>query len=323
MNELQTITQITKTLGVSTRTLRYYERIGLLQSRRIDGYAYRMYDDEAIARLKQIIILRKLRVPLKQIAQLLSDVSTVNAIELFMKNVNELDGEISSLSTIRDILQALVDKLRENASVQIGVHLLSDKKIMSLAAPLSLNRFALREAEEKLNKLTDKDVRIIYLPPAAVAAAYAKGEEPGPELVTADIVDQFIRDTGLQSIYPAARHYGFNNPDEPVHGEGHGYERYITIPDDMEVPAPLVKKQFAGGVYAAHTIAMDEWEQWGALHAWVSNSERYDFNWGAIEGVCGWLEEHLNYWNWYASGESAVRNETRQIDLLIPIKEKQ
>jgi len=326
MNDLQTITQLTKSLGVSTRTLRYYERIGLLQSRRVEGYAYRVYDEEATARLKQIILLRKLRVPLKQIAQLLRDDGTVNAIELFMQNIDELDDEITSLSTIRDILQALVDKLRESASVRIGEHLLSDRKIMALMAPLNLNKFALKEADEKLNKLKDRDVRIVYLPPATVAAAYAQGTEPGPELETADIVDKFIAGSGLANVYPASRHYGFNNPDEPVHGEGHGYERYITIPDDMEVPAPLVKKRFVGGVYAAYTIPMGEWDAWLALHAWVVNSDRYDFRWYTIEGVsgwtCGWIEEHLNYWNWHASGESKVRNEDRQIDLLIPIQEK-
>ena len=180
---------------------------------------------------------------------------------------------------------------------------------------------------QRKKKLTDCDVRIIYLPPAAAAAAYAQGAEPGPELVTADIVDKFIADSGLASVYPAARHYGFNNPDEPVHGEGHGYERYITIPDDMEVSLPLVKKRFVGGTYAAHTIPFGEWDEWLLLHKWVVDSERYEFRWETIMGVggwtCGWLEEHLNYWNWYASGQSMGETDgCRQIDLLIPIKKK-
>jgi hypothetical protein len=178
------------------------------------------------------------------------------------------------------------------------------------------------KACKKRGKLTDRDVRIVYLPPATVASAYARGTEPGPELVTADIVDKFLRDVNLKETYPAARHYGFNNPDEPVHGEGHGYERYITIPDDMEVPAPLQKKRFIGGMYAAYAIAFGDWDAWVLLHQWVVNSDRYNFNWGTVEGVCGWLEEHLNYWDWHASGESMARNETRQIDPLIPIKEK-
>jgi len=178
-------------------------------------------------------------------------------------------------------------------------------------------------AFRKKNKLTDRDVRIIYLPPATVASAYAMGEEPGPELVTDDMVQKLIRDTDLESKYPAARHYGFNNPDEPVHGAGHGYERYITIPDDMEVPAPLAKKHFEGGLYAAYAIPMGAWEEWMALHQWVAEHERYEFRWGTTEGVCGWLEEHLNYWNWYTPGLTMEENDkNKQIDLLIPIKEK-
>lgn len=168
------------------------------------------------------------------------------------------------------------------------------------------------------------NVRIIYLPPATVAAAYAKGEEPGPEIVTADMVDKFIKDLNLEKIYPASRHYGFNNPDEPVHGEEHGYERYITIPDGMEVPFPLVKRHFKGGVYAGVTIQMGDWDVWMKLHEWVCNSERFEFRWETIDGVCGWIEEHLNYWNWYTNGLTMKENDrNNQIELLIPIKPKE
>lgn len=68
---LTTISEISKNFDISTRTLRYYEKIGLLQSSKKEGYAYRTYDEEAITRLQQIIILRKLRIPLKQIIEIL------------------------------------------------------------------------------------------------------------------------------------------------------------------------------------------------------------------------------------------------------------
>lgn len=56
MKQLQTDTAISRNLGASTRMLRYYEQIGLIQSRRIAG-AYRVYDDAAVCRLRQIIDL--------------------------------------------------------------------------------------------------------------------------------------------------------------------------------------------------------------------------------------------------------------------------
>lgn len=70
---LHTIRQVSADFSVSTRTLRYYEQIGLLRSVKIDAYAYRAYDEEAIARLQQVLVLRKLRISLKQIATILRD----------------------------------------------------------------------------------------------------------------------------------------------------------------------------------------------------------------------------------------------------------
>jgi DNA-binding transcriptional MerR regulator len=330
--ELQTISQMSKLFGISTRTLRYYEQIGLIQPVKKEDYAYRTYDAATVQRLQQIIVLRKLRIPLKEIGEILNSDEAVVAIRAFEQNLSEIEDEITALDTIRIITKAFLERLQQTRQLWF----LDDESLLELVDALTVSKINFREektmedlnmASRKLNKLADRDVRIVYLPPATVAAAYARGTEPGPELVTADIVDKFIADSNLANVYPAARHYGFNNPDEPVHGEGHGYERYITIPDDMEVPAPLVKKRFVGGIYAAYTIPMGEWDTWMSLHEWVCNSERYDFRWETIEGVsgwtCGWIEEHLNYWNWYTPGLTMEENDkSKQIDLLIPIKSK-
>lgn len=83
--ELITISEVSKNFRVSTRTLRYYEQIGLLKSTKKEGYAYRVYDEEAILRIQQIIILRKLHISLKQIGNILEDEETVTVIEIFKK----------------------------------------------------------------------------------------------------------------------------------------------------------------------------------------------------------------------------------------------
>ena len=46
-----TISQVSRALSVSTRALRYYEEMGLIHSRRIEGYAYRVYDEDTVRRL--------------------------------------------------------------------------------------------------------------------------------------------------------------------------------------------------------------------------------------------------------------------------------
>ncbi len=76
-----------KNLGISSRMLRYYEQIGLIGSRRVEDYAYRVYDEEAIRRLRQIIILRKLRVPVKQIREIFGNSSALGVIDVFEQNI--------------------------------------------------------------------------------------------------------------------------------------------------------------------------------------------------------------------------------------------
>jgi len=215
--------------------------------------------------------------------------------------------------------------LRELTCVDIKTDLLTDSSLLSIINSLSLSDNRIKEEKSlkdlnmaitHLSKL--QEVRVIYLPPMTVAAIHIVNGE-GSEQVSADILNEFINKVNLKCIYPAARNFGFNNPDGiPDNDPAHGYERWISIPNDMEVLEPLVKKHLDGGIYAAHTIQMGAWgEEWLRLHEWVGSSDcYYDFRWGTIDGVCGWLEEHLNYWNWYAS------NGTQQVDLMIPVKPK-
>lgn len=176
----------------------------------------------------------------------------------------------------------------------------------------------LKKAEESLSKLTD--VRIIYLPPATVAAAHHIGDEPESHAYA--IIDRFVRETGLCKIKPDFRHYGFNHPN-PVDETGyHGYEVWVTVPDDMEIRYPLVKKHFSGGLYAAHMIQMGNFNEWEWLFDWVSKSNKYEFS-GSMqdqEHMCGLLEEHLNYMS-HVHLES-TEPEDLQLDLLLPIREK-
>ena len=58
MNDLIKIRDVSVKYDISARTLRYYEDMGLITSARSDDYAYRLYDEAAVQRLEQILILR-------------------------------------------------------------------------------------------------------------------------------------------------------------------------------------------------------------------------------------------------------------------------
>lgn len=68
---MRTIHEASMLAGVSVRTLRHYDAIGLLKPSAVTPAGYRLYDDTALARLQQILLLRELEFPLKEIKTLL------------------------------------------------------------------------------------------------------------------------------------------------------------------------------------------------------------------------------------------------------------
>ena len=322
-----TISQVSKSYGISTRMLRYYEQIGLIESFRRDDYAYRMYNEAAISRLRQIIILRKLRISLKQIKVILQKPDAVTTIQVFEQNIKELDEEIIALSAIKDVLSRFVDELQKTANMSIHCLLEQDISVLSSIKSLSSAGINFKEnktmdemikADRCIPKLSD--VRIVYLPPATIAAAHHIGDEPEYHAIT--MIGDFVQSTGLCSIKPDLRNYGFNHPN-PIDETGyHGYETWVTIPDDMQVPPPLTRKHFPGGLYAAHMIAMGNFNEWEWLFDWVNKNEKYDFagDLGDQEHMCGLLEEHLNYLSHVHLNN--IESEDFQLDLLMPIKER-
>ena len=63
-----TINKVAKISGVSTRTLRYYDEIGLLKPKRINSSGYRIYSQNEIDKLQQILFYKELDLPLNCIS---------------------------------------------------------------------------------------------------------------------------------------------------------------------------------------------------------------------------------------------------------------
>ncbi|GAA0347161.1 MerR family transcriptional regulator [Actinoallomurus spadix] len=75
------IAQVARMSGVTSRTLRHYDEIGLLPPAYVGGNGYRYYEQEQLLRLQQILVLRELGVGLAEIAEAIdSEPSTVAAL---------------------------------------------------------------------------------------------------------------------------------------------------------------------------------------------------------------------------------------------------
>lgn len=329
--ELKTIGDVSRGTGVSARMLRYYEQAGLIRSLRKAGYAYRVYDEEALRRLGQIIVLRKLRVPVKQIECLLKRQNVATAIDVFRRSIQELNAEIDALTTIREVLARLLELIGLEPDVRLNPDLLKDASVAGLIASLSPPEQqikgekimdALTRADKKLSKLTD--VRIVYLPPSWVAAFHYRGEDS--ETHAMEVVNRFVLDSGLLGIKPDVRHFGFNNPAQNAayNTFSPGYEIWVTVPDDFPVPGPLVRKRFLGGLYAAHAIEFGAFDHWALLGDWVTGSAQYTHDFETVrcepfdEEMDRCLEEHLNYFHNVQDPDFDITR--MQLDLLLPVR---
>lgn len=152
-----TISQVSRALSVSTRALRYYEEMGLIHSRRIEGYAYRVYDEDMVRRIEQILFLRSVRIPLRDIAVLLRGEDTREAIEIFRRRIAEMDAEIDQLTAVRRLLRYLQEKVSVSGSERWKESVPMLPRENSIPPMPSL----------------PQDVRILSLPRLTVAAAHA------------------------------------------------------------------------------------------------------------------------------------------------------
>lgn len=103
---MKSISQVAKLTGVSIRTLQYYDEIGLLKPSELTTSGYRMYDDDALQTLQQILFFKELGFPLKVIKEILAkpDFDRIAAFkkqkELFLLKRNRLDRLIQLLERL-------------------------------------------------------------------------------------------------------------------------------------------------------------------------------------------------------------------------------
>lgn len=69
---MRTVKQVSNLTGISVRALHYYDEIGLLKPSEITETGYRLYDDEAIKTLQQILFFKELDMPLKEVKDIMT-----------------------------------------------------------------------------------------------------------------------------------------------------------------------------------------------------------------------------------------------------------
>lgn len=69
---MKTIKQVSDLTGISVRMLHYYDKIGLLKPSQITDAGYRLYNDKSLETLQQILFLKELDIPLKEVKEIIA-----------------------------------------------------------------------------------------------------------------------------------------------------------------------------------------------------------------------------------------------------------
>jgi predicted transcriptional regulator YdeE len=156
------------------------------------------------------------------------------------------------------------------------------------------------------------NVRIVRLPAMTVASYCA--ESKNPEKDCHDLIGKFVLKHQLHKKI-GFRHFGFNNPSPTEDNPVYGYEIWVTVPDDFDIPKPLSRKRIESTLYASIPTQLNEiGERWQNLAKWVENSDKY-----IMDSNFQWLEECIDFETFYSTFGN---DDIQQLDLLEPIKVK-
>ena len=103
---MKTVKDVSEIAGVSIRTLRHYDEIGLLKPTELTEAGYRLYDDKALEKLQEIMFYRELEIPLSDIKIILENPfydkkqALLTQKALLEQKRNRLNGIIELISDV-------------------------------------------------------------------------------------------------------------------------------------------------------------------------------------------------------------------------------
>jgi len=118
------IGDFSKIAKVSIKTLRYYDRIGLLKPEIVDHYTgYRKYSVLQINRLNRILFYKDIGFSLKQILEIINQDLPVNQMKKYLQqNIKRLESDISTIQNSLDTLHQRIhqiDKIESQPNYEI------------------------------------------------------------------------------------------------------------------------------------------------------------------------------------------------------------
>lgn len=184
------VQKLSKMAGVSTRTLRYYDEIGILKPARINSSGYRIYSNKEVDRLQQILFYRELGMNLENIGEIIAspDFDEVKALrehrvkllekrlqlDTLIENINKTIGykERGILMSDKDKFEGFKKQLVDENERKYGQEIREKYGEETVNQSNFLLKNMTQEQYEEMNRLNEEIMRTLY-------AAFQTGDPAG------------------------------------------------------------------------------------------------------------------------------------------------
>ncbi|ERJ12701.1 MerR family transcriptional regulator [Haloplasma contractile] len=313
MSHLIQIGYLCKRLGTTSRSVRYYEEMGLITSIRPYENNYRYFDNENYIKLKIILFLRSLDISIQDISDVLKHSDLRKFIEVLQSRTYEINHDIEALSNLKDYIHNILEILdlskHEGLVSLIEMIPVDDHE----AVGKTLYKEAFSMVRQHIQALKDNDVKIVKLPDMKVAYVNS-GMTKNPE---GKAITEMMEHVRKYNLYKRddLRFFGFDHPapkSNDFDNEVYGYEMWMKLPKDYSLDTGMEIKNIEGGLYATVSFAFSSGtemipKRWQQLIKWVNNS-KYE------QRDAQWLEEYMCRFD----GEG--QDEYDHLEFYLPIK---
>lgn len=120
MDKFIKINEVATKYHITKRALRYYEEIQLIKCIRDDTSNYRYYDDTALKRLEQIILLRGIGFSLSEIKEIFLTNNHVSINKIFHNKLLKIEDNINSLLYFKKVVSSIIKIYKEQGAEQVN-----------------------------------------------------------------------------------------------------------------------------------------------------------------------------------------------------------
>ena len=276
MVNMAKIRDVSDKYGITARTLRYYEDMGLISSARSDDYAYRMYDEAAVRRLEQILILRKLNISIRDIQRVFAAPDSEAVLDVLGEKVKNIDDEVALLHELKEIVLGFIREIeRMDFGSNSDIKSLYDKakeietnltNVGYIGKPGNVGR--LFDVAEKLEKKAD--IRIVELPACRMATSGVSRDDDHKQF---NEMWMKLHERRKDRFFP--RDFMWYDKEQRGTVWWYAVEEWVTEADTDGFGFV----DFEGGMYATAIVADFDYNE--ALRAY--------------NGVKDWITRHVNF----------------------------